>query len=131
MISSDGVIAKGADLIVDYEVLDSGNIVLHVSVPSIGSSFNSGQEFLFLSRGTVDYSKVSERIKEESEQVSDRLDEIATKIDNPKLDQARMHIERATAANGQEGDAEAAKQAMDDIQEARKLLALARKQTST
>src|SRR3546814_6484599 len=34
----DGVIAAGAELICEYEVLDSGNIVLEVSVPSISGS---------------------------------------------------------------------------------------------
>jgi molecular chaperone DnaK len=33
---SDGVIAKGAELLCEYEILDSGNIVLEVTVPSIG-----------------------------------------------------------------------------------------------
>jgi molecular chaperone DnaK len=34
---SDGVIAKGAALICDYEILDSGNIILDVTVPTIGN----------------------------------------------------------------------------------------------
>src|SRR6185437_2578160 len=37
----DGVITAGAELICDYEVLDSGNIQLEVSVPSISGSFKS------------------------------------------------------------------------------------------
>src|SRR3546814_3208794 len=36
----DGVIAAGAELICEYEVLDSGNIVLEVSVPSISGSLD-------------------------------------------------------------------------------------------
>ena len=35
----EGVIAAGAELTCTYEVLDSGNIILEVSVPSIGGSF--------------------------------------------------------------------------------------------
>lgn len=41
----DGVIAAGAELICDYEILDSGNIKMEVSVPSIGGLFHSGRNF--------------------------------------------------------------------------------------
>jgi molecular chaperone DnaK len=125
---SDGVIAKGADLICDYEVLDSGNIVLEVTVPSIGGSFNSGRNFYSRQEGQIDYTKASKRLEEESERVGSRLDEIASKVEDPKLDQARDRLERAAEAKSNQGDPETAKQAMDDIQEAKKLLAQARKE---
>ncbi|MCZ2157369.1 MAG: hypothetical protein LC114_26305 [Bryobacterales bacterium] len=41
----DGVITAGAELICEFEVLDSGNIILEVSVPSISGSFQSGRNF--------------------------------------------------------------------------------------
>ncbi|MBP5468885.1 MAG: Hsp70 family protein, partial [Candidatus Riflebacteria bacterium] len=40
-----GVIAAGDELICDYEMLDSGNIILHVSVPSIGETIDSMKNF--------------------------------------------------------------------------------------
>jgi molecular chaperone DnaK len=125
---SDGVIAKGAELICEYEVLDSGNIVLEVTVASIGGSFPSGRNFYSRQEGQIDYTKASKRIDEESERVSNRLDEIASKVDDPRLGQARERLDRAALAKGSEGDPETAKQAMDDIQEAKKLLAQARKE---
>ena len=125
---SDGVIAKGADLICEYEILDSGNIVLDVTVPSIGGTFNSGRNFYSRQEGQIDYTKASKRIEEEAERVGNRLDEIASKVDDPKIDQARERLDRATLDKGSEGDPETAKQAMDDIQEAKKLLAQARKE---
>jgi molecular chaperone DnaK len=125
---SDGVIAKGADLICEYEVLDSGNIVLDVTVPSIGGTFNSGRNFYSRQEGQIDYTKAAKRIDEETDRVSSRLDEIASKVDDPRIDQARERLDRAAAAKGNEGDPETAKQAMDDIQEAKKLLAQARKE---
>jgi len=125
---SDGVIAKGADLICEYEVLDSGNIVLDVTVPSIGGTFNSGRNFYSRQEGQIDYTKASKRIDEEADRVGSRLDEIASKVDDPRIDQARERLDRAAAAKGSEGDPETAKQAMDDIQEAKKLLAQARKE---
>ena len=125
---SDGVIAKGAELVCEYEVLDSGNIVLEVTVASIGGSFPSGRNFYSRQEGQIDYTKASKRIDEESERVGNRLDEIASKVDDPRLDQARERLDRVASAKGSEGDPETAKQAMDDIQEAKKLLAQTRKE---
>lgn len=125
---SDGVIAKGAELLCEYEVLDSGNIVLEVTVPSIGNSFPSGRNFYSRQEGQIDYTKAAKRLEEESERVGGRLDEIASKVDDPRIEQARERLDRAAAAKGSEGDPETAKQAMDDIQEAKKLLAQARKE---
>src|SRR3546814_20756423 len=39
-----GVIAKGAELICEYEVSDSGNVRLEVTVPSVGGSFKRSEE---------------------------------------------------------------------------------------
>lgn len=125
---SDGAIAKGADLICDYEILDSGNIVLEVTVPSIGNSFNSGRNFYSRQEGQIDFTKASKLVEEESERVSSRLDDMAAKVDDPRLDKARERLERAAEANNNQGDPETAKQAMDDIQEAKKLLAQTRKE---
>jgi molecular chaperone DnaK len=124
---SDGVIAKGAELVCEYEMLDSGNIVLEVTVPSIGNSFRSGRNFYSSQEGKIDYTNAAKRINDESERVGDRLDEITSKIDDPKLNQARERLDRAVA-NGDKGDPETAKQAMGDIQEAKKLLAQTRKE---
>lgn len=125
---SDGVIAMGAELICEYEMRDSGNITLEVTVPSIGNSFESGRSFYSRYEGQIDYTKAAKRITEESGRVGDRLDEIASKVDDPKLDQARERLTRASASKKNEGDPETAKQAMDDIQEAKKLMAQTRKE---
>lgn len=125
---SDGVIAKGADLICEFEVLDSGNIFLDVTVPSIVNSFKSGRNFYSSRKGKIDYSKASKLLDEESDRVGSRLDEIASKVDDPKLDQARERLERAAEAKNNQSDPETAQQAMDDIQEAKKLLAQARRE---
>jgi molecular chaperone DnaK len=125
---SDGVIAKGAELVCEYEILDSGNIVLEVTVPSIGGSFHSGRNFYSRQEGQIDYTKAAKRIDEEADRVGSRIDEIASKVDDPKIDQARERLKRAAASKGNEGDPETAKQAMDDIQEAKKLIAQARKE---
>ncbi|GAB3229361.1 Hsp70 family protein [Pseudaeromonas pectinilytica] len=124
----DGVIAAGAELICEYEVLDSGNIVLEVSVPSISGSFQSGRNFYSSQEGKVDYTNQAKNIQEQSDHTLQRLDEMASKVDDPRLEQAREKLEQAGTIKTDEADPETAKQAMDDVQEAKRLLALTRKE---
>lgn len=123
----DGVIVKGADLVCEYEVLDSGNIQMEISVPSIGSSFHSGRNFYSRQSGQRDYSKESKLIEEQSEQALSRLDEMESKVSDPRLDQAREKLDQAEAISSGEPDPESAMQADALVQQAKKLLAAARK----
>ncbi len=124
----EGVIMAGAELICEYEVLDSGNITMEVSVPSIGGSFHSGRNFYSRQEGQIDYSQASKLVAEQSEHAMQRLEEMASKIDDPRLDQARERLEQAETIKSGETDPELAKQAMDNVQEAKRLLSLARKE---
>jgi molecular chaperone DnaK len=85
----DGVIPAGAELNCDYEVRDSGNIHLEVTIPAIGGSFASGHNYYSRQEGQIDYSKASQLIEEQSGHATERLDEMASKIDDPRLEQAR------------------------------------------
>ena len=123
----DGVISAGAELICDYEVHDSGNIFMEVSVPSISGSFPSGRNFYSRQEGQIDYSNASKLVEEQSENAMQRLNEMAAKIDDPRIDQAREKLEKAETLKSDESDPEITKQAMDNVQEAKRLLALARK----
>ncbi|QXR35339.1 Hsp70 family protein [Alcaligenes aquatilis] len=124
----DDVIAAGADLICEYEVRDSGNIFLEVSVPSISGSFPSGRNFYSSREGKLDYSSQAKNIQEQSEHTMERLEEMASKVDDPRLEQAREKLEQASTIESAESDPETAKQAMDNVQEAKRLLALTRKE---
>lgn len=124
----DGVISAGAELILEYEILDSGNITMEVSVPSIGGSFHSGRNFYSRQEGQIDYTQASKLVEEQSEHAMQRLEEMASKIDDPRLDQAREKLEQAESIRSGETDPELAKQAMDNVQEAKRLLASARKE---
>ena len=124
----DGVIAAGAEMVCEYEVLDSGNIMMEVSVPSIGGSFHSGRNFYSRQDGQIDYTKASKLVEEQSENTLQRLEEMASKVDDSKLDQARAKLEQAESLGKGESDPETAKQAMDNVQEAKRLLALTRKE---
>lgn len=123
----DGVIAAGAELICEYEILDSGNIVMEVSVPSIKGLFHSGRNFYSRQEGQIDYSKASKLIVEQSDQTLKRIDEMASKIEDLRLEKAREMLEKAKSVVQGENDPETAKQAMDNIQDSKKLLALTRK----
>ena len=124
----DGVIAAGAELICDYEVQDSGNIAMEVSIPSIGGSFPSGRNYYSRQEGQIDFTKASKLVEEQSALALERLDEMASKIDDPLLDKARDKLKLAESIKSGESDPETAKQAMDNVQEAKRLLALARKE---
>ena len=112
-----GSFPAGAELILDYEMHDSGNIQLEVSVPSIGSSFPSGQNFYSRQEGQIDFTKASHLIEEQSQRAAERLDEMSSKVDDERLDQARERLNRASTLRAGETDPEASKQAMDDVQE--------------
>lgn len=124
----DGVITAGAELVCEYEVLDSGNIQLEVSVPSISGSFKSGRNYYSSQEGKIDYTNQAKSIQEQSEHALGRLEEMASKVDDPRLEQAREKLEQAGTIKAGETDPETAKQAMDNVQEAKRLLALTRKE---
>lgn len=113
----------GSELHCEYEILDSGNIVLEVSVPSIGALFHSGHTFYSIQDAQIDYSTASERISEEGTQTLERLESIAKVIEDPKIEQARNKLETATSLDKTDPDVEMSHQAMENIHQAKKLLA--------
>jgi molecular chaperone DnaK len=124
----DGVISAGAELLCNYEVLDSGNIVLEVTVPSIGGTFHSGRNFYSRQSGQIDYTSAAKQVHEDAESVRSRIETVASKVDDPKLDKALERLDRASSVGESESDPETTKQAMDNVLEAKKLLAEVRKE---
>lgn len=124
----DGVISAGADLVCEYEVLDSGNVVFEISVPSIGATFHSGRNFYSRQEGQVDFTNASRQVIEDAKSVRERVEAVAEKVENPKLDQALDKLDQASSIATSETDPETAKQAMDNILEAKKMLAQVRKE---
>src|SRR3546814_17163883 len=78
--------------------------------------------------GKVDYTNQAKNIQEHADHTLQRLDEMASKVDDPRLEQAREKLEQASTIKTDEADPETAKQAMDHVQEAKRLLALTRKE---
>ena len=124
----EGVIPAGADLECEYEMLDSGNINLQVSVPCIGGTFHSGKNFYSRQEGQLDYTEAAVMVVEEGEKTLNRIDEINDVVDNPKLDQARQRLQSAVSLDTEEADTEKSQDAMEKVNEARRLLAQVRKE---
>lgn len=127
---SEGIVAAGSEIICDYEVSDAGNIALDVTIPSISCSFRPNHNFYSRREAERDFTKESRRIHDDAARVQKKLDEIRDKVDDPALNEARDKLSRATAISPNETSPETAKQAMDDVQRAKELLAKARKSNS-
>ena len=123
-----GVIPAGADLECEFEILDSGNIILEVSVSCIGGTFNSGKNFYSRQEGQLDYTAAAAMVVEEGKRTQSRIDEICEEVDDPKLEQARQKLESAVSLNPEEAETEKSQEAMEKVLEARKLLAQVRKE---
>ena len=124
----DGVIPAGADLECEYEIQDSGNIIIEVSVPCIGGTFHSGKNFYSRQEGQLDYTAAAALVVEEGERTLNRIDEINEVVDNPKLEQARQKLESAVSLDPEEAETEKSQEAMENVLEARRLLAQVRKE---
>ena len=124
----DGVIPVGADLVCDYKILDSGNIQLEVSVPCIGSTFDSDRNFYSREEGQLDYTSASAQIAEDGEQTLNRIDEINEVVDDPNLEQAREKLVSAASLAPEEADTEKVQEAGEKVQEAKRLVAQVRKE---
>lgn len=124
----DGVIHAGAELLCEYEILDSGNIILEVSIPCIGGTFNSGKNFYSRQEGQFDYSSSAAMVVEEGERTLHRIDEISKKVNDPKLEQARQKLEGALSLDPDNAEIEQAQDAMESVHSARRLLAQIRQE---
>ena len=124
---TDGVIAAGAEIVCDYEVLDSGNIILEVTIPSIRGSFQTGWNFYSRKEGEIDYTKAAKLVRADAESVESQLADMAQRVADPLLQEARNKLARAEDLSPSETHPETTKQAMDDVQRAKELLAKARK----
>jgi molecular chaperone DnaK len=123
----NNVIQAGATLVCEYEVLDSGNIVLKVSVPSIAGTFHSDRNFYSRQVGELDFLRAEKQVLEEVRQLQERAKTIAEKITDERIDQVFDKLDEAGKTGDHAGDPESAKQALDRVQEAKKLVAQVRK----
>ncbi len=124
----DGVIPAGAELICEFEMLDSGELRIEVSIPCIGGTFRPGKNFYSRQEGQLDYTDAAPVVIEEGERTLERVNEISGKVEDPKLEQARRKLETAVSLDPDETEAEKSQEAMEKVLEAKKLLAQVRKE---
>lgn len=123
-----GIITAGSELICDFEMLDSGNIKLEVSVPSIGASFPSDQNFYSPQDGQIDFANAAQNISSDTEELAYRVNELEKKcIDDEKLGEIWNKIDRARELTSDSPDAEKNQEAQERLLEAKKLLDAVRK----
>lgn len=121
---SEGVVPAGADLICEYEVEDSGHIHLEVSIPAVGGSFHSQGNLYSRQAAAVDYSNAAPAVLEEAAQTNDRLEEVSRRIDDDEtVAHLRSKLESISRLDPDEADAEATKEAMDEIHAVKRELA--------
>lgn len=124
----EGVIAAGAELICEYEMLDSGAICLEVSVPSIGATFPSDRNFYSRQDGQIDFAAAGEQIREEAEDLEERIADIEERgIDDSALEEVKSKIARARELVEDDSDMEGAQEAQERLLEVKKALAKVRK----
>jgi molecular chaperone DnaK len=124
-----GVIPAGGNLECDFEILDSGNVLLEVTIPDI-QGIRTGNFYSWQGMGGFDYSSegAKNHIVEEGKETIKRIGEIEEVVQSPKLDLARRKLESASNLDPNESDPETAKEAHERVLEARTLLAQVRKE---
>ncbi len=126
-----GVVPAGADLAFEYEILDSGNILVGVSIPCIGATFDSaGKNFYSRQEGEVDYlsDSVAEKIVGDGRRTMEQIDEMASMVSDQRLEHARRKLETVASLGSGENDPEKRKEADERLLEARKILSEVRKE---
>jgi molecular chaperone DnaK len=119
----DSVIPIGADLVCDYEILESGNINLVVTVPCITGTFRSGRNFYSPQEGQIDFTQASLQVAEEGHRTLQHIDQISRLISDPKLDLARQKLQWAAKLKADETQTDQAQEALEKVYSARRLLA--------
>jgi molecular chaperone DnaK len=122
-----GIIPAGADLVCDYEISDSGNVKFEVSIPSIGGNFLSKQNLYSRQAAQIDFAAAGRRIQEDASSLRSKANALAARIDDDRLAQIDMKLEDAERVGVEESDPERAKEAMDRVLEAKRIMAQIRR----
>lgn len=123
----EGVISAGAELICDYEMRDSGELILEISVPSIGASF-PGRNFYSRQDGQLDFDAVGKQIYSDSERLEKRIDEIEDQgIDDSEIDEIRNKINQIQEMVKDTPDNEQTQEAQEKMLDVKKRIAKIRK----
>ena len=106
---------------------DSGRVSLSISVPSVGGTFTR-HDFYSRQEGQIDYSNAGHIVLTESEALIERADNMSDKVDDNRLDIAREKLQESQELAQNENEPESVKQAMQNIHEAKRIIASVRKE---
>lgn len=124
----EGVISAGAELVCDYEMRDSGELILEISVPSIGASFPSHQNFYSRQDGQLDFDAVGKEIYSDSEKLEQKIDEIEEQgVDDSEIDVIRNKINQIQEMVKDTPDNEQTQEAQEKLLDVKKRIAKVRK----
>lgn len=123
----EGIIPAGAELICEYEILDSGAINLEISVPCIGASFPSHRNFYSRQEGQMDFERANELIKQENEQLTARVENIENKgIHDERINALKKKLALVDSLTS-DSDSEKTQEAQERLLESKKMLSLIRR----
>lgn len=124
---ASGVVPTGADIECEYEMSDSGNIRLEVSIPCIGASFGN-HNFYSRQEGQMELNDVDE-VAGQGRALLERINTMSKKVSSPHLDMARQKTEWISTLDYQSDcDPEDLQRASNELLEAKKLINYARQE---
>ena len=123
----EGIIPVGADLICEYEILDSGNIMLNVSVPCIGATFDSSKNFYSRSEGQMNFANNDSQLRLEYQKTQKNFDSIDEVVSSHELDEVRSKMRRANRLS-HSSETESRQEAMEILLECRRRLSKLREE---
>jgi molecular chaperone DnaK len=115
-----GVITTGTEIICEYEMSDAGAISLEVSIPSIRATFGN-KNFYSRQEGQRD-SLDTDRISDDGQVMLDRIDDMGSKVNDERLDRARMKAKNAASIANSYSSNEDVQKASNDLLESKKLV---------
>jgi molecular chaperone DnaK len=117
----DGIIPTGAEIECDYEMGDDGVIRLGASISCIGTDFGI-KNFYSRKEGQIDLSD-TDIISDDGQKITDRIEALSEKVDDPRLDRAREKAQKATSLGSETHDQEDTLKASEELLEAKKIVA--------
>ena len=121
-----GEIPTGAEIICEYEMTDSGTIVLEISIPAIGASF-SNRNFYSRQEGQINLDDI-DSIAEQGQTIMQRIDQMKQKVNSADLEKAQQKASLAANIDSTPNcDAEDVQKASNELLEAKKIINKVRK----
>ena len=124
---NEGTLQEGATLKCEFQILEGGQLNLTVKAPDVRQEFRSDRNYYVHEEGAMDYRKAAGAIKEDSEKLREKVDEAQSYVDDKHLRRAQVLLDEIDSLSHRETDPETVKGAYDRSQEAKNLLATARK----